>query len=256
MKRKGVFISYSHKDKKWLGFLRTHLSILEKNHELNIWDDTKIAPGSDWREEIAKAIGSAKVALLLVSPHFLASDFINQVELPPLLEAAEAEGAVIFPLIVSYCMFYEVPALSRFQSVNPLSNPLIDMADGERDALFLRVTQEVKAALLSPTMNAISRSNPLLQPKRNGAEIIKLSVARTAVLRALSLYKGQGLGLSISEMVEQTKIPNRKHVHQSIQELESLKYVVKNRIGNKVYWQLSEEGRILVDGLSESIFLR
>jgi hypothetical protein len=39
-----VFISYSHKNKRELEMLRTHLKYLEEKHALNVWDDQSIAP--------------------------------------------------------------------------------------------------------------------------------------------------------------------------------------------------------------------
>lgn len=115
--REQVFISYSHDDSEWLERLWIHLKPLERGGLIKIWDDTKIRSGSKWRQEIRDAIGSAKVAILLVSASFLASDFIMDNEIPPLLAAAEDDGAVILPVIVSPCRFRQTKNLSEFQAV-------------------------------------------------------------------------------------------------------------------------------------------
>ncbi len=94
--RDQVFISYSHEDKKWLDRLRTMLAPLERQGRVKVWDDTQIEPGTPWKEEIENAMASAKVAVFLVSPNSLASDFIIEQE----LEAAE-KGAKIFWVAVT-----------------------------------------------------------------------------------------------------------------------------------------------------------
>lgn len=144
--RTAVFISYSHNDYKWLERLQIHLRPLERDHDLEVWDDTKIRPGEDWRTEIRNAIGTAKVAILLVSADFLASDFIAKNELPPLLKAAEEDGALILPVIVSPCRFVKTQNLSGFQAVNDPDRPLSEMKVTNRERVFTKVADEVARA--------------------------------------------------------------------------------------------------------------
>lgn len=145
--RTDVFISYSHRDAEWLQRLRVHLKPLEREHRIEIWDDTRIKPGSRWKEEIKQALAATKVAVLLVSADFLASDFITTDELPPLLKAAENEGAIILPVILSPSMFLRIMNLAQFQTANDPSKPLIGMTKSEQEAILVKVTEDIEAAL-------------------------------------------------------------------------------------------------------------
>lgn len=145
--RTKVFISYSHKDRAWLERLHVHLKPLERENRVAYWDDTKIKPGTRWREEIAQALAVTKVAVLLVSADFLASDFIESDELPPLLNAAANEGTIILPLILSPSRFERVESLSQFQVVNYSSKPLAALPEVEQEAEFLRVSEVIEYCL-------------------------------------------------------------------------------------------------------------
>ena len=145
--RKNVFISYSHRDLAHLRRLDVHLRPLEREGIVTRWDDRLIKPGSHWREEIREALRSTKVAVLLISADFLASDFIAKDELPPLLQAAEAEGATVLPVILKPCRFLRMETLSRFQAVNSPARPLIDMSPAQREQLWVRVTEAIELAL-------------------------------------------------------------------------------------------------------------
>jgi internalin A len=83
--RDQLFISYSHRDESWLEEFVTMLAPVQKSGSLNIWSDKEIRAGEDWSAKIQEAICRAKIALLLVSGAFLASDFIQKSELPKIL---------------------------------------------------------------------------------------------------------------------------------------------------------------------------
>ncbi|MBA3240619.1 MAG: toll/interleukin-1 receptor domain-containing protein [Acidobacteria bacterium] len=146
-RRSKVFISYSHQDAAWLRRLRVHLRPLEREHRVEIWDDTRIKPGSRWKEEIGQALAATKVAVLLISADFLASDFIARDELPQLLSAAEKDGATILPVILSPSRFEKTPSLSQFQAVNDPSEPLIGLTRVKQEAVLVKVSEIIEASL-------------------------------------------------------------------------------------------------------------
>ena len=89
MPRDRVFISYSHQDEAFLQAFRLHLKPWEDRELLETWSDHKINTSQDWHQTIQAALQETAVAVLLISPDFLASDYIRQHELPDLLRARE-----------------------------------------------------------------------------------------------------------------------------------------------------------------------
>ena len=143
-KRNGLFISYSHQDKDWLTKVQPHIEVLEKmGIAVNLWDDTQIKAGMRWKEEIEKALASAKVAVLLVSTDFLNSDFISRDEVPALLKAAQEDGATILPLILKPCLYTSYPDLKEYQAVNDPSKPLSTLRKSEQDKILVALSQRI-----------------------------------------------------------------------------------------------------------------
>lgn len=141
--RAKVFVSYSHKNRRWLERLQVHLKPLTRDGSVELWDDTKLQTGTQWRDEINKALDSARAAILLISADFLASDFIANNELPPLLARAEENGVVILPLILSPSRFEKIESLSRFMTVNPPSKPLNKLKKAEQEEYLVKVSEDV-----------------------------------------------------------------------------------------------------------------
>jgi len=143
--RSEIFVSYSHLDKEWLEKLQTMLRPWVRQKKIVLWDDTHIQPSKPWRDEIAAALARARVAVLLVSPHFLASDFIAEHELPPLLEAAAKEGLVILQLHVSASLYRETE-LEAYQAAHDPARPLDALPPAEQNKVLVDVCQKIKAA--------------------------------------------------------------------------------------------------------------
>jgi hypothetical protein len=143
--RDKVFISYSHRDTKFLDELLIHLKPLERTGLVEKWSDKEILPGSQWFDEIKSALARTRVALMLVTPAFLASDFIHQFELGPLLKEAEQDGVKILWVPVRMCSFKETP-LKNYQSVLPPDRPIAEMK-AERDRAWVTVCDRIRQAL-------------------------------------------------------------------------------------------------------------
>ena len=142
--RPKAFVSYSHNDKASLNRMMVHLKPLEKQGLLDIWQDTKIEAGDRWKEQIGVALDEAAIAVLLISADFLASDFIVDNELPPLLKAAEERGKRILPVILKPCRFARDKHLSRFQALNDPSVPLLFLSEVEQEAVWDRLALAIE----------------------------------------------------------------------------------------------------------------
>lgn len=84
-----VFISYSQNDKECLDELLDALRPAERDGRVKLWHDKKIRDGTFWYEEIEKAVAGSRVAVLLVTRNFMASDFIVETEFRLVIEAAK-----------------------------------------------------------------------------------------------------------------------------------------------------------------------
>ncbi|MFS4483172.1 leucine-rich repeat domain-containing protein [Hyunsoonleella sp. 2307UL5-6] len=146
--KKKIFISYSHQDSGWLKEVKTNLKVLSyQDVDFDVWDDTKIHSGAKWKKEIEKALSECKIAILFISTDFLASDFIQNNELPPLLKKAEEDGTIILPLVVGYCRFTKDKNLKDFQAVNDPNEPLISCSKADVQKIMVKLTDDVESSL-------------------------------------------------------------------------------------------------------------
>ena len=143
---KRIFVSYSHRDVKWLNIIKPFLRPLERDGSIDLWSDTRINAGHHWRQEIEDALSRADIALLLVSSDFLASDFIASEELPKILEQATEGRTMVYSIIVRPSSFERSP-LEPFQTLNPPATPLSAMKVHQRETLLVEMVNSLADSL-------------------------------------------------------------------------------------------------------------
>ena len=131
---------------------------------MQVWDDQQIEVGAKWREEIEQALASATVAVLLVSPAFLASNFIHNEEIPKLLKAAEERGLVVFWIPVRASSYKETQIVD-YQSAHPPTQPIARMRPEDRDDAWVKICEKLGKVLRRQQATQVPENKtPLLPP--------------------------------------------------------------------------------------------
>ena len=178
MARDQVFICYAHADKPFLDEFQTMLAPLVNAGAITAWDDTKIQAGANWRDEIDRALANAKVGVLLVSPDFLASDFIIKEELPVLHAAAE-RGELTLIWIAIRPSLYEATVLAKYQAVNDPSKPLSGLSKKAREEELVSICKQIQVSIdvsltISSSSTASSPQPPATAPSAGTTDRLDL----------------------------------------------------------------------------------
>ncbi len=149
MPRDQIFISYSHDEKRWVDEIKITLAPLTRKGTIVVWDDTNINPGTKWKMEISAALSRARLAILLVSRRFLASEFIASNESPKILEAAQKDGLTIFWIAVGYSL-YEHTFVTDYQAANSPERPLNSLSESDLDRELVEIARRLSRAMSLP----------------------------------------------------------------------------------------------------------
>ena len=95
-----IFYSYAHEDEALRDELAMHLKILERRGLVESWHDRHITEGDDWKTRVDAALQAADLVLLLVSPDFIASDYIVGEEVTAAMQRHASGLTTVVPIIV------------------------------------------------------------------------------------------------------------------------------------------------------------
>jgi hypothetical protein len=143
MSQPTIFISYNRKDEKEKEQLLAHLSVLQHAGLINVWSDDRIQAGSSWQQEIEQTIDQASIAILLISAHFLTSDFILGQELPKLLARRQDGGLIVLPVIAKACAWQRIDWLAKLWIRPKNCKPIWGDGGGHIDEALAAIVEEV-----------------------------------------------------------------------------------------------------------------
>ncbi len=136
-----IFFSYAHEDKGRREELEKHLGALRRSGKIVTWYDRDIQAGTQWEQEIDTHLNSADLILLLISHHFIDSDYCYGIEMKRALERHRAGTARLIPVVLSPVDWEETP-ISTLQALPIGGKPVTQWRD--RNVAFVNVVQGIR----------------------------------------------------------------------------------------------------------------
>src|SRR5437588_2193692 len=141
-----VFISYSHFDKEWRNGIAANL----ERRSLKVLDDTLLTAGESWTASLTSMREQARVAILIITPHFLQSDSIQKEELPHLLTLRDSRGLHLLPVVAETSGWQDVESLRRIQVFPTSGRPLSSLSQPDLARNLVRLAELVLKLLEDP----------------------------------------------------------------------------------------------------------
>jgi len=129
------FISYAHADAAAFDTLQVHLRAMKDafTETIELWADDDLHAGQHWNDTIQQRIAGTDLFILLLSPAFLASDFIRDTEMPAIRARLRAgKPALICPVLWQDCRYK--PRFGRLQIVPHRNRRLLAIDQWDRPA--------------------------------------------------------------------------------------------------------------------------
>ncbi len=92
MKTPKIFISYSHKDRKYKEELLTRLKVISRHSAVDEWHDENMLAGDEIDQTILKNLNESNIVCLLISPNFIASEYCFETEMKAALSNVKNHG--------------------------------------------------------------------------------------------------------------------------------------------------------------------
>ncbi len=139
-----LFLSYSHKDQKYVEKLRQALKPSERNGVIQSWYDGEITAGEEWKPLIEQRLREADIVVCQLSMDFLNSDFCVLNELETAIQRKEAGEAGLVAYVLHDCGWKDTK-LAKFQ-ILPRGTKSIDEWQN-KPKYWMEIAEGIKEAV-------------------------------------------------------------------------------------------------------------
>ena len=163
-----LFISYSKEDIAFQKNLLKHLSGLR--NKIVTWNDQDMLPGEEWDDSIKANLRRANVVLFLVSHNSIATDYIQNVELPLIEERCGNKECVLIPVIVDFC-FWEDLDFAKYNALPNKGLPITDKSWANQNEAWLKIVQGIKRIIENITVESSEIQPSVVIPESKPVKI-------------------------------------------------------------------------------------
>lgn len=146
---KKLFISYSSRNSDYVSRFVTHLEVLRAKGEIESWYDRMITPGTRWDDSIRREMASSDAVIFLLSPEFLATEYIMNVEVPNAMKMFSEKIVTLFPIQLKTCYWEETDLANLQQTGNAKETwkNIITIEKYDNDAQWIESIKALKKVL-------------------------------------------------------------------------------------------------------------
>jgi TIR domain len=139
-----LFYSYARKDARLRENLEKSLAQLKREGKITDWYDREILAGSVWDDVIKQQIERARIILLLISPDFMASEYIWRTEVALAMGRRSRNEVIVIPVIVRPADWHSAP-FGSLQALPRDGKPVVKWAN--QDEAWLDVAKGLRSVL-------------------------------------------------------------------------------------------------------------
>jgi hemoglobin-like flavoprotein len=172
--RDTIFISYSSKDQKWLEEFKDALRPGEIRDKYSVWSSRQIPAGKKWDRQIDENLSVAKVALVLVTPDYLASEYVAKNELPQLLDRRSNRGLDLFwvPIEPVKDVDLKLANLYEIEAACPKDRPLSRLAEQDVQQTIGAICEQIIRSVDSDLTDLTRRELKLDVSRALGRDVV------------------------------------------------------------------------------------